>query len=259
MLHIHLRFYEELNAFIPQDLRKKRFTHTLKVHTSAKDLIESFNVPHTQVNMILVNSEQADFCHIIKDQDDVSVFPYFHRFDIDGITKITHPKPYIIRFITDNHLGKLVLDLRMLGFDTHFNKSITQSELVSCANHQERIVLTKNRNILKRKDLKYGYYIYEDNADEQLAEVILQYDLFDEVNPFSRCLVCNSLMEPINKKLVLDRLPPKVKQKHTTFTYCPTCDKIYWKGTHYKKMKQRIEDILTAKTLIQKNTKNAKI
>lgn len=244
MLHIHLRFYEELNAFIPQDLRKKRFTHTLKVQTSVKDLIESFNIPHTQVNMILVNSEQAEFGHLINDHDDVSVFPYFHRFDVTNLTKITHPEPQTIRFVVDNHLKNLARDLRMLGLDTIYNESNATSKLIALANSQDRILLTKNRNVLKYNILNYGYYVYAKQKDDQLEEVIMQFKLTDKIRFLSRCLECNTKIKSIEKEKVCDRLPIKVREKHSTFTYCPNCDRIFWKGTHYEMMVQKFEKIL---------------
>ncbi|HEX37823.1 MAG TPA: hypothetical protein ENG70_03060 [Candidatus Cloacimonetes bacterium] len=253
MLHIHLRFYEELNVFIPQEFRKKRFSHTLKVQTSVKDLVESFNVPHTQVDMILVNQKQVDFSHIIKDHDDISVFPYFHRFKIEAISKISHPKPEIIRFIADNHLGNLARDLRMLGLDTLHNERFIHHELVEQANSQERILLTKDRNILKRNDLNFGYYVYANQDADQLAEVVLQFDLADKLSPLSRCLRCNAILEKIDKDKVLDRLPQRVKHTHNSFTYCPHCDKVFWKGTHIDRMTEKLDTILETMKVPNKN------
>lgn len=241
---IHLRFYEELNEFIPEEKRKIRFSHTIPFRTSVKDLIESFNIPHTQVNMIIVNDEQRNFSYLVHDNDRISVYPFFHTFNVSSISKIHQKIPNKIRFIADQHLGKLARNLRMCGLDTEFNKHFHEVELVKRANKEERILLTKDHNILKRNDLSFGYFVYASDPEEQLEEVLLQFKLKNEIHFLSRCLECNALLTPIEKSKVENRLPDKVRALHNEFTYCNQCDKIYWQGTHYQKMKQKINTIL---------------
>ena len=244
MRTIHLRCYEELNEFLPSEKRKVQFIHTIPVQTSVKDLIESFNIPHTQVQMILVNGEQEDFSYIVQNNDRISIYPYFHSFNVNSVSKIFHPLPDKIRFLADQHLGMLARYLRMLGIDTDYNANLTGHKLVHKANQEERILLTKDHNILKRNELKYGYFVYADDLDSQLYELILQFKLKEHITLFSRCLECNSLLHPIEKAMIEHRLPQKVKEYHQNFTICTRCDKIYWKGTHYDRMKEKIEKIL---------------
>ena len=244
MLTIHLRFYEELNDFLPEEKRKVRFIHTIPIRTSIKDLIESFNIPHTQVSMILVNDEQKDFSYLVDDNDRISVYPFFHSFNVTSVSRIHHNIPKKIRFIADQHLGNLARYLRLCGIDTEFNECFHGHELVEIANKGDRILLTKSHNILKRNDLKFGYFVYASDPEEQLDEVILQYNLKDGIELFSRCLKCNTLLIPIDKSEIEDRLPEKVRKLHDNFTYCKKCDKIYWQGSHYQKMKQKINTIL---------------
>jgi len=255
MKTIHLRFYEELNEFLTTEKRKVTFVHSIPVQTSVKDLIESFNIPHTQVQMILVNEEQKDFSYIVQENDRISIYPYFHNFDITSISKIHHPLPKRMRFFVDQHLGILARYLRMLGIDTEYNDNLSGLELVKKSNRENRILITKDHSILKRNDLKFGYFVYADELDSQLEELVLQFKLKDHISLFSRCLECNSKLYPIDKENIEHRLPQKVKELHDKFTICEKCDKIYWKGTHYQKMKQKIEHILET----MKNTKNAKI
>ncbi len=245
MLTIHLRCYEELNEFLPKEKRKVQFTHTIPVQTSVKDLIESFNIPHTQVQMILVNGWQEDFSYVVQNNDRISIYPYFHNFDVHSVSKISHTLPDQIRFIADQHLGTLVRYIRMLGIDTAYNKNLTGHELVEKANQGERILLTKDHNILKRNELKYGYFVYADDFDSQLEELILQFKLKEYTSLFSRCLECNELLQPIEKAKIEHRLPKKVQEGYESFTICEHCDKIYWKGSHYDRMKDKIENILT--------------
>ncbi len=244
MRTIHLRCYEELNEFLPKEKRKVQFTHTIPVQTSVKDLIESFNIPHTQVQMILLNGEQEDFSYVVQNNDRISIFPYFHSFDVNSVSKIFHPLPDKIKFLADRHLGTLARYLRMLGIDTTYNENLAGHELVHKANQEECILLTKDHNILKRNELKYGYFVYADDLDSQLKELILQFKLKEHITLFSRCLECNELLHPIEKAKIEHRLPQKVKEGHQNFTICERCDKIYWKGTHYERMKDKIEKIL---------------
>ena len=244
MRTIHLRCYEELNEFLPSEKRKVQFIHTIPVQTSVKDLIESFNIPHTQVQMILVNGEQEDFSYIVQENDRIGVYPFFHTFDINSVSKISHPLPDETHFLADQHLGMLARYLRMLGINTDYNENLSGHKLVHKANQEERILLTKDHNILKRNELKYGYFVYADDLDSQLYELILQFKLKEHITLFSRCLECNSLLHPIEKAMIEHRLPQKVKEYHQNFTICTRCDKIYWKGTHYDRMKEKIEKIL---------------
>ena len=172
------------------------------------------------------------------------MYPFFHNFDVNYISKIHHPIPETTCFIVDQHLGKLARYLRMFGIDTAFNEDLSGHELVEKANHEERILLTKNHGILKWNELKYGYFVYADDLDSQLEELLIQFKLKGHLSLFKRCLECNELLQPIDKTKIEHCLPQKVKEAHQNFTICEHCDKIYWKGTHYDRMKEKLEDIL---------------
>ena len=94
MHKIYLRFYEELNDFLPEEKRKKRFIHQFIDRTSVKDLIESLGVPHTEVDLILANGKSVNFKYLINDEDDISVYPVFESFDI---TAVQHLRPKTLR------------------------------------------------------------------------------------------------------------------------------------------------------------------
>jgi uncharacterized protein len=94
MHKIYLRFYEELNDFLPEVNKKKRFTHQYVDRTSIKDLIESFGIPHTEVDLILVNGNSVNFKYLFNDGDDVSVYPVFESLDISNVQ---HLRPKTIK------------------------------------------------------------------------------------------------------------------------------------------------------------------
>jgi uncharacterized protein with PIN domain len=249
MHKVHLRFYEELNDFLPEERRKKRFEHHYIDHTSVKDLIESLGVPHTEVDLILVNGKSKSFKYLINDGDDISVYPVFESFDISNVQHL-RPKPLRKpKFICDVHLGKLARYLRMMGFDVYYKNDLSDEEIVKISLKERRAILTKDRGILKRNEVTHGYYVRNTKVEEQAKEVIKRFDLQNEIKELTRCLECNSELIKISKEKIAGKLPPKVKQSQEEFYECPGCGKLYWKGTHHQKMLSFVQKIKTMNIL----------
>jgi len=243
MHKIHFRFYEELNDFLPEEKRKVRFTHNYIDRASVKDVIESFGVPHTEVDMILVNGNSVGFDYLINDGDDISVYPLFEALDISNVQHL-RPKPLRNpRFIADVHLGKLASYLRMMGVDVLYKNNIDDDEIVKISLEEKRAILTKDRGILKRNDVTHGYWVRSSKVKEQVVEIIKRFDLKKLVKEFTRCIECNSMLESISKKEIINELPPKVSESQKSFSVCPSCKKIYWKGTHHQRMLSFIKTI----------------
>ncbi len=243
MKKVFLRFYEELNEFLPPIKRKQQFEYISKTKQSLKDLIEACGVPHTQIDLILVNGKSVDFSYIIKEKDKISVYPVFESLDIENVTRL-RPEPLReTKFILDIHLGKLARILRMLGFDTKYDPYLNQREIIEKSKQKKRIIISRSRELLKHKEITHGYCLTDTEPTEQLKDVIKRFDLLEKIKPFSRCLLCNTKLKRVEKSKVVDILPPKVKKLQQEFTLCPNCDKLYWKGSHYKKMKNFINEI----------------
>jgi uncharacterized protein with PIN domain/sulfur carrier protein ThiS len=243
MHKIYLRFYEELNDFLPEAKRKKRFAHQFIDRTTVKDLIESLGVPHTEVDLILVNGQSVNFKYLINDGDDISVYPVFESLDITEVQHLRRKPLRKPKFIADVHLGRLVRYLRMLGLDVRYKNNFDDEEIVELSLKERRAILTKDRGILKRNEVTHGYWIRSTKAEAQAKEVLERFNLQDEINAFSRCIECNELLKPVKKEKVIDHLPPKVKQTQQEFRFCPFCKKIYWKGTHYLRMLKFIQSM----------------
>ena len=236
MHKIYLRFYEELNDFLPEEKRKKRFVHQFIDRTSVKDLIESIGVPHTEVDLILTNGKSVDFRYLFNDEDEISVYPVFESFDISDVQHL-RPKPLRKpKFIADVHLGRLTRYLRMMGFDVLYKNDFNDDEIVEISLNKKRAILTKDRGILKRSEVTHGYWVRSTKVEEQVKEILNRFDLQKEIKEFSRCLECNELLKQIRKESIIRQLPPKVANSQNEFMHCPVCNKIYWKGTHYQKM-----------------------
>ena len=242
---ITLRFYEELNDFLPEKKKKKRFEHNFIDRTSVKDLIEALGVPHTEIDLILVNSKSVGFEYIINDEDDISVYPVFESLDISDVQHL-RPKP--LRnpiFIADVHLGKLARYLRMLGFDVFYRNDLSDDEIVKLSSKERRAILTRDIGILKRREVTHGYFIRSDSVEKQTEEVVNRFDLQKSIKEFTRCLECNSELSKIEKVKIIQRLPPKVAASQNEFFICPECQKLFWRGTHHQKMLSLVQKIKT--------------
>ncbi len=236
MHKIYLRFYEELNDFLPEEKKKKRFTHNFIDRTSVKDLIESLGIPHTEVDMILVNGKSVNFKYLINDGYDISVYPLFESFDISDVQHLRAKSLRKPKFISDVHLGRLTRYLRMMGLDVLYKNDFEDDEIVKISLKEKRAILTKDRGILKRGEVTHGYWVRSIKVEEQVKEVLRRFALQKEIKEFSRCIECNDLLKPIKKELIINQLQPNVAQSQNEFYKCPSCKKNYWKGTHYQRM-----------------------
>ncbi len=241
--HITIRFYEELNDFLPTEKRKKDFVYHFTGNPSIKDVIEAIGVPHPEVDLILVNGLSLDFQYNIQSCDRVSVYPVFELIDI---SPINHLRPEPLRnpiFILDVNLGKLAAKLRMLGFDSLYQNNFEDEIIVNIAADENRIILTRDQGLLKNSMVTRGYWIRNTNPKKQIKEVIRKFDLYSRINPFSICMVCNGKIWQVDKNDIIDSIPVKVKRYFEEFYQCSGCKKIYWKGSHYIKMQKEIESL----------------
>jgi len=240
----YFRFYEELNDFLDNRKKKRLFPYRFQGAPSIKDTIEAIGVPHTEVDLILVNSTSVAFNYHLQHGDRVSVYPVFESLDISPLIKL-RPKPLRnTKFVLDVHLGKLARLLRMLGFDTRYKNDYSDSEIVKLSLREKRIILTRDLGILKIKAVTHGYWVRSVHPLEQAREACERFDLLSQVKPFHRCIVCNGIIEKVNKTAVATQLPARIVANYDEFFQCSACAKIYWRGSHYDKMKVKIAYIL---------------
>ena len=234
------RFYEELNDFLSPGRRKKSFCYGFADNATVKQAIEALGVPHTEVELILVNGAPVDFSHRLEDGDRVSVYPVFESLDVTPLVKL-RPEPLrVIRFLTDAHLGALAKRLRLLGFDTRHAGDLTDAEIVSLSVAERRLLLTRDRELLKRKQVSHGCYIRQTDPGLQLDYVIQRLDLRRAARPFSRCIECNGALEESTATAVADRIPGDVARRFDRFWICADCRRVYWRGSHYRSLSRRV-------------------
>ncbi len=238
------RFYGELNDFLPPKQRQRDIEYSFRNTPAVKDAIEALGVPHTEVDLIVVNGQSVGFSHRVRDGDRVAVYPVFESLDISPIVQVREKPLRQIAFVADVHLGKLARLLRLLGFDTVHSNAYHDSELVALAAREGRIVLTRDRGLLKHNAVTHGYWLRSTDPIEQAREVVRRFNIEAVIDPFRRCLVCNGLLVPVEKEKILARIPPKVATEHDEYFLCSSCQKLYWRGTHYPKLEKHIVAII---------------
>jgi uncharacterized protein with PIN domain len=240
---IRLTFHGDLSFFLKS--KAASVERQLSERTSIKDVIEACGVPHTEVDLILVDSEPVDFAAILTQDVGVDVYPPNEtrsplfpedRLQVRDIEK----------FVADGHLGKLVRDLRLLGIDVACDPVAEDRQLVRTAGEEDRALLTRDRRLLMHAAVRHGYYLRSQDPLEQTVEVLRRFDLGSTLAPFSRCLRCNALLEPANKAEVFDQLEPLTRIYYEQFRRCGGCGQVYWSGSHFDKLRARVEEVRAA-------------
>ncbi|MBW1733965.1 MAG: Mut7-C ubiquitin/RNAse domain-containing protein [Deltaproteobacteria bacterium] len=242
--HAVFRFYEELNDLLPPEHRKRDFQVSFKGRESVKDMIEALRVPHTEVDLILVNGESVDFGYIVEDRDRISVYPAFEFLNIKGLTRLRQVPLRQTRFIADVNIGDVVRYMRALGLDVYFDRSLSPRDIIRISRLENRTILSRSRKLLMFRDVTHGILIRPGTTIQQVKSVVDYLSLRDVIKPFSRCFLCNNLLARVAKEKILDRIPPKTREFCDEYSHCGICDRIYWKGTHHAAISRVLDQIL---------------
>ena len=246
MKEVKISFYGYLNDLLPKFRRNKVICEELKDSRSIKDLIEALGPPHTEVGRILVDGRAVTDSLQLTGGEEIHVYPAF--IDIDKPLDDTTPPPMPKRFILDVHLGTLAKYMRALGIDTLYENYYSDEKIVETALREGRTILTRDRGLLKRRSVEYGYLVKSDRNREQLMEVFINFKILPSVEPFSRCLRCNGPLKAVEKKEIVRELDPLTEKFYSEFFRCTSCGGLYWKGGHWERMSLFIDDFLTQLT-----------
>jgi uncharacterized protein with PIN domain len=209
-------------------------------------MIEALGVPHTEVELILVNGESVGFERLLRDGDRVAVYPTFEALDITPLLRVREWPLRVTRFVADAHLGGLARLLRMAGFDTLYSNGYDDREIADVAAREERIALTRDRELLKQRGITHGCYVHALKPEQQFRELVQRLDLARSFKPFTLCMECNAPLRAIDKEQVLERLPPSVRVNYERFSTCDQCGRIFWAGSHWRRMQRLIEESVEA-------------
>lgn len=227
------RFHGGLSDFVARENRGKVFEFTCARAATLKNAIEALGVPHTEIGALSVNRAPATLQRIVREGDAIEVHPWSAgEMGADPI------------FVADAHLGGLARFLRMLGFDTLYQNSLSDAEIRRLAEDERRIVLTRDRELLKCREIACGCYVRALKPEAQLREVAARYGLATRARPFTLCLRCNLPLEPADKAQVAAQIPEKVLLAQEIFSRCRGCERVYWPGSHYARMRAAIQGLL---------------
>jgi hypothetical protein len=238
---VRLNFHGDLDFFVRPVARGRSIERSLGEKTAVKDVIEACGIPHPEIDLILVNGQPVDFDYSIANDADIEVYPVG-----SGCTDFKQERLQVsvnTTFVADGHLGRLARNLRLLGFDVVYDPHAEDRQLLCVMERENRALLTRDRRLLMHAVVKTGYFPRSQNSDEQTVEVIRRFDLLGSIAPFTRCLRCNAPLQKVSKAEIIQRLEPLTKIYYDQFRRCTGCEKIYWPGSHFSRLKRRLEQI----------------
>ncbi|MEJ2174261.1 MAG: Mut7-C RNAse domain-containing protein [bacterium] len=227
-----LNFDAALHRFLAPARRGGPVAVPIDRARSAKDAIESLGVPHTEVGGLAIDGRAADLGALLRGGEHV---------EVTACADDAAPAQETPRFVADVHLGKLARHLRLAGFDCLWSPDWDDDALVSVAVADDRIVLTRDKGILRRRAVTRGRFVRAVESEAQLAEVVRAFGLRAQLQPFSRCRECNVPLEDVAKSAVEESLPEKVRALYTRFKRCAGCGRVYWEGTHFERLRGVLE------------------
>ncbi len=245
--HVDVRAYAELNDFVAADDRGTTMRRPFRPHQTVKDVIEAAGIPHTEVDLIVVGGEAVSFSYRPAVGVRIAVYPVFERLDISPVARLRPAPLRQPRFVVDVHLGRLARLLWLVGLDARWENDLDDEALASVGQAEHRIVLTRDRGLLKRRQVTRGLFVRSERPVEQVVDVLRRLDLGGRLAPFTRCMRCGGELAAVSKAEVLDRLEPLTRQHHDEFRRCTACRQIYWRGTHHDQLTNvvtRIRDAL---------------
>lgn len=245
MSEAQIQFFARLNDFLSREKRGETIVYPIYGPVSVKHAVEALGVPHTDIELIVVNDRSVGFSYKVRPGDRIGIYPDRIGLDIAPIQQLRPPVSRPLCFVVDNHLGRLASYLRILGFDTLYRNDYRDEELAQVAYQEKRILLTRDRRLLMRRLIEYGHCLQTRDPRSQLDDVLYRYRSVVEIKPWRRCIRCNGQLKRVPKEEILNRLEPKTKKYYHVFHICPDCQQIYWKGSHYEPLRQFVDQFRT--------------
>jgi uncharacterized protein len=236
-----LTFFGDLPFFVRPSESAPGIERTLKERTSVKDAIEACGVPHPEVDLITIDGSTVDFSYVLQKNATISVYPVGFAPLNSGAHGLQRRN--VKRFVADGHLGKMTRELRLLGIDVVAPTPSEDRQLLEVMERENRALLTRDRRLLMHRIVRDGFCPRSQDPDEQTIGVLRRFELFPFLAPFTRCLSCNGLLEEAAKEEIIERLEPLTRIYYQQFRRCNNCDKIYWRGSHFNKLRGRIEKL----------------
>ncbi len=240
-----VRLGEDLAAVARGAGRRGRVAVRADRRRSLKDAVESCGVPHTEVDLLLVDGASARLDARVRPGTWIDALGWWDPQPRIA-SRVRPTPPPAPRFLLDVHLGRLAERLRLLGLDADRPGDVPDRELAERSAHEQRWLLTRDRGLLMRRVVVHGYLVRAHVPDAQLPEVVTRFGLAQAAAPRSRCAACNGPLASVAKAEVADRLEPGTRAAFDAFSRCERCGKVYWRGAHDAGL-QRILDAVRAR------------
>ncbi|AXE22416.1 hypothetical protein C0216_02255 [Streptomyces globosus] len=229
---IHLTLAPELRLFAPPARRAERVPTATDGASSLGHVVESAGVPLTEVGRLLVDGREEPFSYVPRPGESVEVL---------GVDRPQQVAGAPLRFLLDVHLGTLARRMRLLGVDAAYeNEDIGDPALATRSADERRVLLSRDRGLLRRREIFAGAYVYSDNPDEQLRDVLGRFA--PALAPWTRCTACNGTLRDADKESVGDRLQSGTHRSYDVFAQCTSCERVYWRGAHHARLERIVTD-----------------
>ncbi|MGW7821336.1 Mut7-C RNAse domain-containing protein [Streptomyces puniciscabiei] len=234
---IHVEVAPALHLFVPAARRTGATPLGTDGVSTLGHVIESLGVPLTEVGALEVDGREVPVSHIPRAGETVRVRPVDRPQRVPGAP---------LRFLLDVHLGTLARRLRLLGVDTAYESTdIGDAALATRSAAEKRVMLSRDRGLLRRRELWAGAFVYSTRPDDQLHDVLDRFA--PELNPWTRCTACNGLLKQATKAEVADQLEHGTQRTYDVFAQCTQCGRAYWKGAHHDQLEAIVERALAAR------------
>ncbi|MBG0852872.1 Mut7-C ubiquitin/RNAse domain-containing protein [Streptomyces spinoverrucosus] len=235
---IHVQFATELHLFVPHGWRRGATALSTDGASTLGHVVESLGVPLTEVGALVVDGREVPPAHIPKDGETVSVRAVQRPQRVPGAP---------LRFLLDVHLGTLARRLRLLGVDTAYESmDIGDPALAARSAAERRVMLSRDRGLLRRRELWAGAYVYSTRPDDQLRDVLDRFS--PDLRPWTRCTACNGMLRDATKEEVAEQLKGGTQRSYDVFAQCRQCGRAYWKGAHHEQLVAIVEQALSMRT-----------
>ncbi|WP_329293506.1 Mut7-C RNAse domain-containing protein [Streptomyces pseudovenezuelae] len=231
---IHVEFAPELALFVAHGRRGGPTPVTTDGASSLGHVVESLGAPLTEVGALRVDGREVPRSYVPSAGDTVAVLPVARPQHIPGAP---------LRFLLDVHLGTLARRLRLLGVDTAYESTdIGDPALATRSATEKRVLLSRDRGLLHRRELWAGAFVYSTRPEDQLRDVLDRFR--PDLRPWTRCTACNGLLKDATKEEVADRLEGGTERSYDVFAQCQECGRAYWKGAHHEQLEAIVANAL---------------
>lgn len=231
---IHCRFAAELHLFVPAPRRAGRTAVVTDGSSTLGHVVESLGVPLTEVGRLLVDGHEVPVSHVPRAGESVEVCAVDRPQQVPGAP---------LRFLLDVHLGTLARRLRLLGVDAAYeSEDIGDPALATLSATEQRVLLSRDRGLLRRRELWAGAYVYSHRPEDQLRDVLERFA--PVLAPWTRCTACNAPLREADKDSVRELLEHGTRSAYDAFAQCTACERVYWRGAHHARLEAIVEEAM---------------